>query len=70
MKYILDRFEGDFALIEQADKTMLQVSKKDLPAETKEGCVLKLQDGIWTVLHAETQERATQIRSKMDKLWQ
>ncbi len=39
---IVDRFEGDFALVECGDQ-MLQIPKSELPAGAKEGSVLALR---------------------------
>jgi len=67
MKYTLDRFEGDFALLEQEDRTMLQVRRTELPADVKEGSFLTLTDGVWALCE---DDRAERIRSKIENLWQ
>lgn len=38
--YIIDRFEGDIAVVE-ADETMLDIPRSQLPAEAQEGDVLQ-----------------------------
>lgn len=69
MKYTLDRFEGAFALLEQEDRTMLQVPREDLPPHVREGSVLICESGKWTLSEAETKDAESRIRSKMDLLW-
>ena len=38
---ILDRYEGDFAILETS-RGMINIPRSDLPAEAREGDVLKL----------------------------
>lgn len=66
---IVDRFEGSFAVCEQEDGSMVDVDMKLLPEGTREGDVLKFDDGIYTVDAAATADRAQRIRSLMDELW-
>jgi hypothetical protein len=40
MKVTIDRFEGDFAVCEKADRTMINNEKNKLPANAKEGDTL------------------------------
>lgn len=70
MKYTLDRFEEGFALLEQEDRTFLQIPRTNLPEDAQEGSVLILRDGVWVADPEETEKTAQRIRTKMDLLWQ
>ena len=37
MRRIIDRFEGDYAVVEFEGRRMVEIHKKDLPAGLKEG---------------------------------
>ena len=60
---IIDRFEGDFAVIE-TDNGMLNVSRSELPTGAKEGDVLRL------VIDADgTDSRKERIDGMMERLF-
>lgn len=65
MKYIIDRFEGEFAVCELEDMTMVNIPKKALPTEAREGDSI-----LVTVDPAETEERKENIKHLMDDLFQ
>ena len=67
-KYVIDRFEGEFAVLEKADGTTVDVKKSDLPP-VKEGDVVIFNDGAYTVDSEETQKRKEIIAEKMSKLF-
>lgn len=67
MKYTLDRFEEDFAVLEAEDRTLLQVPKTDLPGNAAEGISFVLTDGRWQT--AENEVNVQRIKAKMDALW-
>lgn len=60
---IIDRFEGDFAIIETSNG-MVNVPKVDLPANCKEGDVLAVQ-----VDEAETGKRKSKISGMLEDLF-
>ena len=64
MKYIIDRFDGDFAVVELPDKTIVNIPKKAIPPEAKEGSVINI-----TVDDAETSERTQKIYKQMHDLF-
>jgi len=64
MKYIIDRFEDDFAVVELSDKTIVNIPKKAIPPEAKEGSVINI-----TVDDAETSERTQKIYKQMHDLF-
>ncbi len=68
-KYIVDRFEGDFAVLEKESGGTIDVPKKNIP-DAKEGDVLILVNGIYKVSLEETQIRKELIAEKMRKLFE
>lgn len=67
---IIDRFEGGFAVCEQEDATMVDVDVKLLPEGTKEGDVLRVENGVYTIDADATLERTNRIRQLMGELWE
>ena len=70
MKVILDRFEGDFAVCEKKDRTMLNVKRDKLPPEAKEGDILNINDDIITVDPAATNKRKNTVNKLFADLFQ
>lgn len=64
---ILDRFEGDTAVLE-TDEGMLNVERSELPDAVKEGDVLVNDGGVWSVDKEATDERRSRMREKMRRL--
>lgn len=64
MKYIIDRFEGEFAVCELEDMSMVNVPKKALPQEAREGDSI-----LVTIDSAETEDRKEDIKKLMDDLF-
>ena len=69
MKVTIDRFEGDFAVCEKADRTMINIKKDRLPRDVKEGDALIIEGDSIKVDSAETAKRVKDAKSLMDKLW-
>ncbi|NLO48771.1 MAG: DUF3006 domain-containing protein [Clostridiales bacterium] len=64
MKIIIDRFEGNFAVVELENKDTVNVPKQILPDDAKEGTVLAIE-----IDHLETETRKRRISEKMNELW-
>lgn len=64
MKFTIDRFEGEFAIVELENKEMLDIPKGILPIEAKEGDIISV-----SVEQGETEERKERIQSKFDRLF-
>jgi len=64
MKYIIDRFEGDFAIVELEDKTFSNIPRIAIPLEAKEGSVIDV-----TIDVASTDERSRKINKLMGDLF-
>lgn len=64
MKIIIDRFEGDFVIVELEDKELVDFPRILLPEEAKEGDVLSI-----TIDEDETEIRRKRIQDKFDSLF-
>jgi hypothetical protein len=64
MKVTIDRFEGDFAVVEKEDKTFFNLPLPLVPDGAKEGSVL-------SILRDESEEEARRerIEKKARRLW-
>lgn len=69
MKYIIDRFEGTYAVCEDETKQIVNIPKYRLPMEAKEGDALVDDDGIIRVDDAEAFERRKKMNQMMSKLF-
>jgi len=66
MRCIVDRFEGDYAVVEYFDK-VLNIPRVFLPAETQEGAVL---DVIIMLDDNETGKLKSEIKELMNDVWE
>lgn len=66
MQCIVDRFEGDYAVIEYNEK-VLNLPKAFLPAEVHEGDVL---DVIIMLDDGETKKLKAEMQKLMDDVWE
>lgn len=69
MKYIIDRFEGDYAILEGPDRETKQVRKTDLDQEAREGSLVREEDGHYILDKDGTEERRKKIQDKFDSLF-
>lgn len=67
-KYIIDRFEGDFAVLEKEDGGTVDV-KKELLEGACEGDVVIFEKGKYIIDAKETQMRKKNIEEKMRNLF-
>ncbi|NLM76259.1 MAG: DUF3006 domain-containing protein [Clostridiaceae bacterium] len=65
MKVIIDRFEGDYAVVELPDMTMVDMPISLIPEGAREGDVLVISIDI-----DETAKRKERIKNLMDDLWE
>ncbi len=68
MKGIVDRFEGEFAVIEIEGKTH-DVLRSLIAADVKQGDVVELQNGSWIKNIGETAQRSKEMKKLMDSVW-
>ena len=69
MKVVVDRFEGNYAVCEKKDRTMINVDKKKLPKGAKEGDVLIIDGEIIRIDRSESARRKEDVEKLMDELW-
>ena len=68
MKGIIDRFEGEFAVVELRGGKMINIDKKRLPIEVQEGMVIHIAEDI-TIDNEETEKRKNEMKKLTDNLW-
>ncbi len=64
MKYTIDRFEGDVAVVELENREIINVPRKAVPLEAKEGDII-----VVVVDTQETVARKKKIQDLMKDLW-
>lgn len=65
---VIDRFEGEFAVIETDDKKIMNIKRKLLPEKAREGDVVDLES--MAVDEEETLRRKEYIRILREKIFQ
>ncbi|SCG83796.1 hypothetical protein DW1_2232 [Proteiniborus sp. DW1] len=70
MKLIVDRFEGEYAVCEKEDGTMVDIKRDTLPKETKEGDILLVEGDSIIIDEQATLARKEHINKLMDDLWE
>lgn len=68
VKGIVDRFEGDYVVIEIDGQTK-DIHKSDVDVSVKAGDVVVIVNGICTTSMTETEQREHKIKKLMDDLW-
>ena len=68
MRYIIDRMEGDYWILEDPNRKMNPVKKSLLPPDCREGDVLEEEGGIYRRNPEETVRRKTRLAQKLEKL--
>ena len=69
-RFTIDRFEGDVVVLENRDTgEMLNVNKKDIPQDAKEGTILKLNKDKYEIDIEEQKIVEDRIKNKMKNLW-
>jgi hypothetical protein len=70
MKVIIDRFEGNYAVCEKEDRTMINIEKNKIPTEAKEGSVLSVTEDEIAIDEEDTISRKKDIGELTKDLWQ
>ena len=65
MEVIIDRFEGDYVVVELANREMVDLPKKLVPVDALEGDVLEIR-----VNKKETKARRERIEKLSENLWE
>ncbi len=66
---IIDRFEGEFAVCEDDSREMHNIPRSALPAEVREGDVLRQGTDGWQIDAAETAARREKQAERLRRLF-
>lgn len=66
--YILDRLEGEIAVIE-ADDAMIEAPRNTLPSDVREGDVLQKDGDRYRIDRDATERRKAEIDRLMKDIW-
>jgi hypothetical protein len=70
-RYIVDRFEGKYAVCEDEDGLMINMLKSTLPDTVKEGsCLIIQEDGSVVIDESEYKRRSDDISKLMEDLFE
>lgn len=69
--YIIDRFEGTYAICEDKSKDMVRIPKYQLPPECKEGdTIVKDPAGYYRIDAEATKKDEERIKDKLSRLFE
>ena len=69
MRWIIDRFEEGFALLEDPETMETkEFPRTELPEGTREGDILIEEEGVFNLDRGETEKRAKNIRERFNRL--
>ncbi len=68
MRLIVNRFEGDMAVCERSDQSMVDIEIGKLPSDVKTGDVLIEKDGKYELDLTQTEKREKCVQALMDDL--
>ena len=69
-RFTVDRFEGDRVVLECENGDMAVFDRKSLPANIREGDVLRFEAGSCYLNAEETERRRRKIRKMMEQLFE
>ena len=70
-KFIIDRFEGNYAVCEMEDKSYISIPKYKLPLDCREGdCLLQDADDMYQKDIETKTTKEKKIREKMNRLFE
>lgn len=68
--FSIDRFEDDFAICEnKTTGEMVNIKKSLLPESSKEGDILKFENGVYIIDKDATQNAQTEIKNMVNNLF-
>lgn len=70
MTGIIDRFEGNYAVVEFEGRQMKDILMSDLPTGLKEGDAIRCIDGTYVFDKLETERIKKETKTMFDKLWE
>lgn len=70
MRGIIDRFAGDYAVVEFEGRKIMNILRSELVPEAKEGDVIYQTNGKYQVDLEETKKRKDDIAKLMENMWE
>ena len=70
MQLIIDRFEGEFAVCEDANKNIVNIKREVIPKEAKEGDVLVQEKDTYVIDYNNVKARKKYIEELTNDLWE
>jgi len=70
MKVIIDRFEGNYAVCETEDRSMINIEISKLPYGCKVGNVLTVENAVIVIDNKSTSDRQKHIEEITKNLWE
>lgn len=67
--YIIDRFEGEYIIVETPDGNMINVDKNNVIGKVNEGDCLVYKDNHFLLDEKATIKRKQEIAEKMKGMW-
>ena len=69
MRLIIDRVEGDFAVCETEDMSVINIPTAEIPFDVKEGNVLIFQNGKYIIDEEYEADRRAKIFALQDSIF-
>ena len=69
-KYVLDRVEGNYAILENENGSMIEISIDNIDGNFREGDILIKEGDKFTVSELLTKERKDKINNMMNDMWE
>lgn len=66
--YVVDRFEGRYAILEDSSGRLYDVLRNELPEDLREGDVLHSDNGQFTIDKEATEKERAKIKKIFDNL--
>lgn len=67
---IIDRFEGDIAIVETDENTFMQIPRTALPPNAKEGDIVVKVEDKYIIDYESTEKRRQKIIDMQNSLWE
>ena len=69
MRWIIDRLEDALAMCEDENGEITPISRKKIPAEAREGDILREEDGSFILSPQETGDRRREMKKRLMNLF-
>lgn len=70
MKGIIDRLEGEFAVVELENKKIINIPMNKMPKGIREGVVINIFDTRISIDEIETKKLSKEIDELMEDMWE